>query len=50
MDTTLGRHIATDKEIRRLISVLTICLEQYLKMNIKKILIHARLRDGSYVW
>lgn len=50
MDAIPGRHIATDKEIRRLISVLAIRLEQYLKMNIKKILIHAGLQDGGYVW
>ena len=30
--------------------VLAICLEQYLKMNIQKILIHAGLQDGGYVW
>jgi len=30
--------------------VLGICLKQYLKMGVVKILVHAGLQDGGYVW
>jgi len=30
--------------------VLSVCLDQYIKMNVKKIFIHAGLKDGGYVW